>query len=179
MPVKNKGFTLIELLVVMVIISILAAIAVPNINKWIEQGKGARAMTDMDILAKEVDHFYLQVSRFPKTLTELYDQHYLSSKMPRTPWDTDYQFVYSTGTTAEGETAMKFFDHPTATKGFRIYVEKYSENDIPIEDTGTDEGTGDGTGDGTADGTGDGTGDDEDAASVKKPMYYVERAYFD
>lgn len=44
---SKKGFTLVELLVVMAIISILAAIAIPNVQKWIRKGRATRAVTEI------------------------------------------------------------------------------------------------------------------------------------
>ncbi len=45
---KNKGFTLIELMIVVGIISLLAAIAIPNISKYLRESKRTDAVVALN-----------------------------------------------------------------------------------------------------------------------------------
>lgn len=62
---RQEGFTLIELLIVVAIISILAAIAIPNFLQAQIRGKVARAVTDQSMIAAALDTYYVDYEQYP------------------------------------------------------------------------------------------------------------------
>ena len=61
---RRRGFTLIELLVVLVILGLVAAIAVPQVIKYVGSAKSDTARIQIERLATSLDLYRLEVGRF-------------------------------------------------------------------------------------------------------------------
>lgn len=74
---RAQGFTLVELLVVLAIIALLLTIAVPRYFNSIERGKEAALKEDLHVLRENIDKFYGDQGRYPKSLDELVEKNYI------------------------------------------------------------------------------------------------------
>lgn len=73
------GFTLIELLVVLAIIALLLTLAAPRYFRSIDISKETVLRENLRLTRETIDKFYGNQGRYPNTLDELVDQHYLRS----------------------------------------------------------------------------------------------------
>jgi type IV pilus assembly protein PilA len=68
---RSQGFTLIELLVVIIIISVLAAIALPSFLNQAGRSRAAEAMSNLATIHRSLQSYRLQFSEFPASQTSL------------------------------------------------------------------------------------------------------------
>ncbi len=74
---RARGFTLIELIVVMAIVALLVSIAAPRYLRSVERAREASLHTSLNVMRDAIDQFDADKGRYPESLDELVDAHYL------------------------------------------------------------------------------------------------------
>jgi general secretion pathway protein G len=100
-----KGFTLLELLVVIVIIGLLAAYVGPKYFSQLGKSEVTVAKAQMESFEKSLDHYRLDVGRYPTTEEGLqalttapataagkWNGPYLKKGVPLDPWGNAYAY---------------------------------------------------------------------------------------
>jgi prepilin-type N-terminal cleavage/methylation domain-containing protein len=65
---KSEGFTLLELLIVVVIIGVLAAIAIPAYNGYINKAQRTSAQATLDTIRKTLESYYVDYQEYPDSI---------------------------------------------------------------------------------------------------------------
>jgi len=73
MKLRMNGFSLIELMVAVVIVSILAAIAMPSYNNYLIRGSRAAAQTELLEMASLQEKIYLNSNAYTPNISTGYD----------------------------------------------------------------------------------------------------------
>ncbi|TKC86313.1 type II secretion system protein [Trinickia terrae] len=74
-----KGFTLIELLIVLAVIALMLTLALPEYLHSVEASKDKILAENLLVTRDAIDKFYGDAGRYPESLQELVDKHYLRS----------------------------------------------------------------------------------------------------
>lgn len=81
---RPRGFTLIELLVVLAILVLLLTLAAPRYFHGVDRAKEAALKQDLSVTRDALDKFHGDLGRYPDSLQELVERHYLR-KVPVDP----------------------------------------------------------------------------------------------
>lgn len=87
-PGRQAGFSLVELLVVLVILGLLAALATPQVLKYLGRAKVDTARIEMKNMATALDFFLLDVGRYPTQQEGL--QALVTNPAGLAPWRGPY-----------------------------------------------------------------------------------------
>ncbi|MGY4531041.1 type IV pilus assembly protein PilE [Pseudomonas sp. TE3786] len=71
MQKSERGFTLVELMVTVVILSILAAIAIPSYTRYVTRAHRSEAQALLNEAAAREERYYAQNNAFTSTVTNL------------------------------------------------------------------------------------------------------------
>lgn len=74
---KRSGFTLIELLIVLSIVALMLTLALPQYFHSIDASKEKILAENLHVTRDAIDKFYGDLGRYPDSLDELVDKHYL------------------------------------------------------------------------------------------------------
>lgn len=99
---SQLGFSMIELLVVLVILGLLAGLVGPQFFGKVDSAKIRTAETQVKMLKMALQTYRLDVGAYPDSLDALktapanvgqyWDGPYLDEKLPKDPWNNDYQY---------------------------------------------------------------------------------------
>jgi prepilin-type N-terminal cleavage/methylation domain-containing protein len=84
---NNKAFTLVELIVVVALIGVLATVAIPAYNTYIDKSKTSRAMADIRTLGTEISGHYIDKGKNPDSLSDINRGGFLD------PWKRPYVYT--------------------------------------------------------------------------------------
>ena len=81
------GVTLFELLVALAVLGIVAAIAVPVYNDYVENARIQRIIVDLKGIEDRLERYYVSANGYPPLLTDVLPV------VPSDPWGTPYQYT--------------------------------------------------------------------------------------
>ena len=88
----RRGFTLVELMLVATITGSLAALAIPNVQRLVEQARVTEAMSDIRIFASTARDHKLVNGKYPDSFDKFgFDDP------PIDPWGNEYEYLLIEG----------------------------------------------------------------------------------
>ena len=93
----GKGFTLIELKATIAIVALLATVALPGYQAYVQRANNSQAIADIMTLGGRIEIFRLKnQGRLPDTLDQI------DREIPLDPWGHPYEYLLIDGKTGKG-----------------------------------------------------------------------------
>lgn len=102
-----QGITLVELLITVLIVGVLAAIAYPSYQYFINRSKVTTAKADIMRMEQALERYYTNMNQFPDTLGKIADP-------VNDPWGNPYRYLRMEGASV-GEKRKDKSLHPLNT----------------------------------------------------------------
>ena len=98
---RNAGFGLLEVMITLVIAGLLASVAVPAYDQYVDRAKQSKAIGDIGWISVEIGKVQLRNnSALPNSLAEL------GVDLPLDPWDRPYTYL-NIATAGAGNAALR------------------------------------------------------------------------
>lgn len=139
----QKGFTLIELMIVVAVIGVLAAIAMPQYQKYIAKSEVASVLATLTGAKTNVEAYTVSFGEFPDGSTA--GQTAADLGIPKMPLSVSTGVALTPGTGAAGDIEFTFADVPgasalTATKNLTLKRDADGNWECKSTDIDTSEG---------------------------------------
>ena len=92
---KKSGFTLVEFLIAVAIISILAAIAIPAYNDYVEEARLASAKSSALSIKLYLEEHYLETGNYFDSSTDTYTGESVDFTWSASPHNSEYKITIS------------------------------------------------------------------------------------
>jgi general secretion pathway protein G len=92
----HQGFTLVEMMITVAIIGILAAIALPAYNNYVERVRVSTAISDIATMSVKIEQYFVENRVYPNTLADV------SLSNSKDPWGTSYGYYKILGNNIGG-----------------------------------------------------------------------------
>ncbi|MBN2371130.1 MAG: type II secretion system protein [Vicinamibacteria bacterium] len=124
----DRGFTLLELIVVISLISILAAIAMPQFRIAIIQAREAVLKEDLYRLRQAIDQYQADKGVYPPTLESLVEEGYIR-RLEADPMThaADWEVVYEDVDSSDPSTTPGVYDVHSASTNSSLRGTPYNE----------------------------------------------------
>jgi len=101
---KHSGFTVIELILSIVIISIIAAVAIPRFTESKASAIAAADLQNIAVIQKQVELYHANTGSYPSILTDtsFNSTEYFANGIPTSPTGRDYIIASDTGVVSIG-----------------------------------------------------------------------------